>query len=87
MLETIRQYASEKLVQQKEDQAQHDRHLEYFLHLAEQAAPHLLRDEQLDWLERLDLDRENLRSALEWPFSWNRPSQPCACVPRCGGSG
>src|SRR5512139_2627425 len=66
MLETIRQYASEKLVQQKEDQIQHDRHLKYFLHLAEEAAPHLFCDEQLEWLDRLDLDRENLRGALDW---------------------
>ena len=73
MLETIRQYASEKLVQQKEDQAQHDRHLDHFLGLAEEAAPHLFRDEQLEWLDRLDLDRENLRGALDWSMKLELP--------------
>jgi predicted ATPase/transcriptional regulator with XRE-family HTH domain len=69
MLETIRQYAFEKLVQQAEDRALRDRHFEYFLQLAEQAAPHLVRDEQLSWLEQLDGDYLNLRAALEWALT------------------
>jgi predicted ATPase/DNA-binding XRE family transcriptional regulator/tetratricopeptide (TPR) repeat protein len=69
MLETIRQYAFEKLVQHDEDQVLHDRHFKYFLHLAEQAAPHLVRDEQLSWLKHLDRDYENLRAALEWALT------------------
>ena len=73
MLETIRQYAFEKLIQQEQDRAQHDRHLEYFLQVAEEAAPHLFRDEQLLWLERLDLDRENLRAALNWALQKDSP--------------
>jgi tetratricopeptide (TPR) repeat protein len=66
MLETIRQYANEKLVDSGESDALHDKHLEYFLNLAETAAPHLIRHEQLEWLAQLDADYENLRAALEW---------------------
>lgn len=66
MLETIRQYASEKLMDANEGDVLRDRHLEYFINLAETAAPHLIRPEQLEWLAQLDSDYENLRLALEW---------------------
>jgi predicted ATPase/DNA-binding XRE family transcriptional regulator len=85
MLETIRQYAFEKLVQQDEDSALRDRHFEYFLQLAELAAPHLIRDEQLSWLEKLDRDYENLRAALERSLTRDSPEQAlrlCAALGR-----
>jgi predicted ATPase/DNA-binding XRE family transcriptional regulator len=69
MLGTIRQYAGEKLDRSGERDALCDRHLEYFLYLAETAAPHLIRPEQLEWLSLLDADYENLRLALEWALS------------------
>ena len=65
MLETMRQYANEKLVEAGACDALRDRHLEYFLQFAEAAAPHLIRTEQLEWLAQLDADYENLRLALE----------------------
>lgn len=69
MLETIRHYASEKLVETGESDGLRDRHMEYFLELVETAAPHLVRPEQLEWLARLDEDLENLRLVLEWSLS------------------
>ena len=69
MLETMRQYANEKLVDANESDALRNRHLEYFLVLAEAAAPHLIRSTQLEWLAQLDADYENLRRALEWALS------------------
>jgi non-specific serine/threonine protein kinase len=69
MLETMRQYANEKLVEAGESDALRDRHLTYFLELAEAAEPHLIRPEQLDWLAKLDADYENLRLALEWALN------------------
>jgi predicted ATPase/DNA-binding XRE family transcriptional regulator/tetratricopeptide (TPR) repeat protein len=69
MLETIRQYANEKLVESGESDVLRDRHLEYFLNLAETAEPHLIRPEQLEWLPLLDADYDNLRFALEWALS------------------
>jgi len=69
MLETMRQYANEKLAEAGESDALRDRHLEYFLQFAETAAPHLIRPEQLEWLARLDADYENLRATLEWALS------------------
>lgn len=69
MLETMRQYANEKLVESGESDILRDRHLEYFLNLAETAEPHLTRPEQLEWLAQLDADYENIRSALEWALT------------------
>ena len=66
ILETLRQYANEKLVEAKESDALRDRHLEYFLNLAEAAEPCLIRPEQLEWLAKLDADYKNIRFALEW---------------------
>jgi len=65
MLETIRQYANEKLVDSGESESLREKHLEFFLNLAETAEPHLYRHEQLEWLAQLDADYENLRAALD----------------------
>ena len=43
-----------------------DRHLAYFVKLAEQAEPELYRSNQVFWLNRLDDEIDNLRMALEW---------------------
>jgi non-specific serine/threonine protein kinase len=74
MLETIRQYAYEKMVdsQTAEDgelASVRQRHLDYFLALAQQAEPHLRGKGQRVWLERLDAELDNLRLALEWARS------------------
>ena len=69
VLETIRRYANKKLVESGKRDLVCDRHLEYFLHLAETAEPHLIRPEQIKWLPLLDADYENLRLALEWALS------------------
>jgi len=69
MLETIRQYANTKLIEARESELVRDRHLGYFLNLAETAEPHLIRPEQIDWLPLLDADYENLRLALEWALN------------------
>ena len=73
MLETMRQYADEKLTQVGEKEALRDRHLEYFLHFAETAEPYLTRPEQLEWLDRLEADHDNLRIAIEWALSKESP--------------
>jgi predicted ATPase len=67
MLETIREYASEQLVASREETALQELHVQYFLHLAEEAVPHLYRPaERESWLERLEPEDANLRAALAW---------------------
>jgi non-specific serine/threonine protein kinase len=70
LLETIRQYASEKLVESGERAALSKRHLEYFVQLAERAEPELTGAKQTHWLERVQREHDNLRAALEWCQQW-----------------
>ncbi len=66
MLETIRQYAREQLIRSGEAEAVADRHFRYLLALAEVAAVELRGPSMVDWLDRLDVEIENLGGALEW---------------------
>ena len=66
LLETIRQYAREKLLEAGEAEVVCERHLEYFLRLAEEAEPKLRGTEQLAWLDRVESEHDNLRTALAW---------------------
>lgn len=66
MLETIRQYASEKLLQAGEGELLRRRHLAYCVDLAERAEPNLRAPAMVMWLDRLEAEHENIRSALEW---------------------
>lgn len=66
MLETVREYALERLGATDEAGALRARHLDYFTAFAERAKPHLAGPEQREWIARLDLERENLLSAHEF---------------------
>jgi non-specific serine/threonine protein kinase len=66
MLETIREYGLEQLHAAEEMGRTCERHFQYFLSLAEQAEPELRAASQSLWLNRLDLELDNLRAALEW---------------------
>jgi predicted ATPase/transcriptional regulator with XRE-family HTH domain len=66
MLETIREYALEKLEQQGEIEMIRKRHSDFFLKLAEDSEPALRSPKQQDWLNRLDEEHNNLRAALQW---------------------
>ncbi len=66
LLETIRQYAAGQLDELAPAAAQAARraHREYYLALAEAAAPHLVGPGQAEWLDRLDAELGNLRAAI-----------------------
>ena len=65
-LETIRQYAREKLFETEEAAQIRDRHLDYFRTLAERAEIEILNSNQVTWLKRLQDEFDNIRAALEW---------------------
>jgi len=69
LLETIRQYARDKLLEAGEGEGTRDRHLAYYLALAETAEDHLLRSTAGKWTDQLELELDNLRTALEWGMS------------------
>ena len=66
LLETVRQYAARQLAGQDPAAAESARiaHRNYYLALAEAAAPQLVLDDQANWLDRLDLELDNLRAAI-----------------------
>jgi predicted ATPase/class 3 adenylate cyclase len=69
LVETVRQYAREKLLEGAHAAAVRARHLDYFLSLAEEAEPKLQGAEQASWLRRLEQEHDNVRAALEWSLA------------------
>jgi non-specific serine/threonine protein kinase len=65
MLQTVRQYALEKLIYFGIEPAAKQRHRDFFLQFAERAAPELLRSGQSEWIRRLEMEHDNLRAALD----------------------
>ena len=65
LLETVRQYAREKLVESAGEAAVLNRHSNYFLALVEETEPELDGTEQAEWLRRLEEEHENLLASLE----------------------
>lgn len=71
MLEMIRQYAHHRLLESGASELTRDRHLEYYLAMAEQAETYLRGKGQRVWLDRLDEELDNIRLALEWSIENN----------------
>jgi len=66
MLETIREYATERLDAEPDAADIWRRHAQYFLSLATRAEPNLVGTDQKEWLDRCDQDHDNIRAALRW---------------------
>jgi len=66
LLESIRQYARDKLLESGEGSEVRNRHLRFYLAYAEAAQPRLRGPDMLAWLDRLDIEHDNLRAALAW---------------------
>jgi len=66
MLETVREYADAKLIDSGEAAQLRDKHCDYYLALAEQGAVGVCGPDQVVWVERLEMEHDNLRAALAW---------------------
>ena len=70
-LETIRQYAMEKLLESGDAVNVRDRHLAHFLEYVRRAEEHYRTAQRSVWLDRLELEHDNLRAALGWALESN----------------
>jgi non-specific serine/threonine protein kinase len=65
MLETVRQYAAQRLLESGKEPPARARHRDYYVELAEEVEPRLTGPEQGTWLSRLEAEHGNLRVALD----------------------
>jgi non-specific serine/threonine protein kinase len=66
MLETVRAYGSEQLAESGEEHAVRRAHADWFTTRAEAMYAHLVVLYEPVWIDRMDVDRDNLREALNW---------------------
>src|SRR6266849_1667335 len=85
MLETIREYGLEALAASGEMEATRQAHAAYYLALAEAAGPKLVGPQQAVWLERLEREHDNLRSAMQWSLEQRERGHSMEMALRLGG--
>jgi predicted ATPase/DNA-binding CsgD family transcriptional regulator len=78
MLVMIREFAAQKLALSGEAAAVHRAHAAYYLQLAETAVPHLRTAQQEQWLDQLEQELENFRTALTYLLSEETDSETAA---------
>ncbi len=66
LLETMREYARERLMASSEEDEARQHHLDYFVQFAEAAEPRLRSAQQLEGLQRVEGEYDNLRASLQW---------------------
>jgi predicted ATPase len=85
MLEVIREYGLECLATSGEAPAIRRRHASYFLTLVEEAEPELRGPQRGVWLQRLEMEHDNLRAALAWAaLVWSEEGGEAAAALRLG---
>lgn len=75
LLETVRQYAREKLEESGELQCLNNKHLGFFLERAEDIAPKLEQKDPGQWYQVLNQDHDNLRFSLDWGLQQEKADQ------------
>jgi non-specific serine/threonine protein kinase len=66
LLETVRQYGRDRLLRSRQAEGIRGRHFTFFLELVRRAEPYLQSHDQVEWLNRLHVEYDNVRTALEW---------------------
>jgi predicted ATPase/class 3 adenylate cyclase len=69
MLETIHEYARQKLIESDQVEQIKGQHADYYLALVERAEPEMRGKKQAYWSAKLRSEHDNLRTALSWSFS------------------
>jgi non-specific serine/threonine protein kinase len=73
MLEVVREFAAEMLESAGDSSDAEAAHANYFVTLAERAEPHIQAAQSAEWLDRLELEHANLRSAMKWALAHDPP--------------
>jgi non-specific serine/threonine protein kinase len=74
LLETVREYAAERLAASPDAEAARGRHAAYFVALAERAQTALHGPAQGEWLLRLGAEHDNVRTAIDWSLQSGQPA-------------
>jgi predicted ATPase/class 3 adenylate cyclase/Flp pilus assembly protein TadD len=77
MLELLREFGLEQLAASGEQEQIRRWHAKFFLSLAEQAESKMESAEQLEWVNRMEQEHDNLRSALQWSMRADGASEIC----------
>lgn len=80
MLDTIREYAAQRLAEAGEVESAHRAHVTHFTELGERAEPHLRRAEQLEWLATLQTEHDNINAALRGAIAEGRAHEAMRLV-------
>ncbi len=83
-LETIRQYAMEKLLEAGEAIPTRDRHLDYMFEVIKYSPERMFGTEDIELLDRIESEHDNLRAALEWATA-NHPDKALKLADGLGG--
>jgi predicted ATPase/class 3 adenylate cyclase len=65
LFDTIREYAAERLDERGERVAVQGRHRDWYVALAERASPEIAGADQRRWLDRLELEHDDIRAVLD----------------------
>ena len=76
MLETVREYARERLHESGEEDAVRRLHANFFLAMGEEVQSKLTGPDQVTWLKRLEPEHDNMRAALAWSWEEVTPNGP-----------
>ncbi len=71
LLETVRQYARDKLLEMGESEEARNTHFDYFYSLAKTAEPMLNGPQAREWVAKMESEHDNLRAALDWGMEKN----------------
>jgi non-specific serine/threonine protein kinase len=80
LLETIRQYAQERLEASGQTEAIRRRHADHYVELAETAGPHLESRDQLVWAQTVAGEMDNFRAVLDWAIEVPSPDHALRLV-------
>jgi tetratricopeptide (TPR) repeat protein len=84
MLETLREFAVERLTEQGEIERLRDWHASYYLGVAEAGEIGLRGTHQLAWLKRLARKRDNFQAAMEWSLAQARAGKKIRTLSHTG---